>query len=466
MADTSAVGAAPRPPAHRRLPWWVAPSLPLVLLLTVVMFAAGFLLKAPCRSIAWSSADTQYRVGCYSDIPLLYLFRGFADGQRPYLDPPAADGRYLEYPVLTGAVMAVTSWLVGTEGTASERMVRFYDITAILLLLFALLTVAAVWSTRPRGPTAALMVALSPALLLTATINWDLIAVAFTALAVFAWSRQAFWWTGVFVGLGAAAKFYPLFLLGPVLVLVLHRVLAQRRGRDGDLPAWPAGPGVVLLRVLVASVLTWAAINLPVAVANRDGWLEFYTFSQDRGIDFGSPWLAMSFLDWWTVPSETANLLGGGLFLLLCAAIGVLGLLSPRPSLAQLALLVVAAFAITNKVYSPQYVLWLLPLAALARPRWPLFLAWQAAEAVYWAGVWRFLLGYGRPEASDGALSFAQYSWVIWVHVAMTVVFSAAVAYDIARGRPGGDDPAAEVAPPTPATPVLTPPPAPAGSPA
>ena len=36
------------------------------------------------------------------------------------------------------------------------------------------------------------------------------------------------------------------------------------------------------------------------------------------------------------------------------------------------AVLVVAAFAITNKVYSPQYVLWLLPLAAMARPRWPL----------------------------------------------------------------------------------------------
>jgi uncharacterized membrane protein len=100
-------------------------------------------------------------------------------------------------------------------------------------------------------------------------------------------------------------------------------------------------------------------------------------------------------------PSETRTCFGGGLFLLLCAAIGVLGLLSPRPSLAQLALLVVAAFAITNKVYSPQYVR-LLPLAALARPRWPLFLLWQAAEAVYWAGVWRFLLGYGRPEASDG----------------------------------------------------------------
>ncbi len=195
--------------------------------------------------------------------------------------PPPVDGRYLEYPVLTGAVMAVTSWLVGTEGTPSERMVRFYDITALLLLGFALLTVAAVWATRPRGPTAAVMVALSPALLLTATINWDLIAVAFTSLAVYAWSRHAFWWTGVFIGLGAAAKFYPLFLLGPVLVLVLHRVLARRRGRDGDLPAWPVGPGVVLLRVLAASVLTWAAINAPVALANREGWLEFYTFSQD-----------------------------------------------------------------------------------------------------------------------------------------------------------------------------------------
>ena len=32
--------------------------------------------------------------------------------------------------------------------------------------------------------------------------------------------------------------------------------------------------------------------------------------------------------------------------------------------------LIVVAFTLTNKVYSPQYSLWLVPLAVMARPRW------------------------------------------------------------------------------------------------
>lgn len=72
---------------------------------------------------------------------------------------------------------------------------------------------------------------------------------------------------------------------------------------------------------------------------------------------------------------------------LTCAALlsglGVLVLSAPRrPRVPQVAFLAVVAFLLTNKVYSPQYVLWLLPLVALARPRWGAFLAWQLTEAL------------------------------------------------------------------------------------
>jgi hypothetical protein len=46
----------------------------------------------------------------------------------------------------------------------------------------------------------------------------------------------------------------------------------------------------------------------------------------------------------------------------------------------------------TNKVWSPQYVIWLVPLAVLARPRlWP-YLLWQLAEVGYFFGIWGYLL--------------------------------------------------------------------------
>ena len=54
--------------------------------------------------------------------------------------------------------------------------------------------------------------------------------------------------------------------------------------------------------------------------------------------------------------------------------------------------MVLAGFLMTNKVWSPQYVVWLVPLAVLARPRlWP-YLLWQLAEVAYFFGIWGFLI--------------------------------------------------------------------------
>ena len=81
----------------------------------------------------------------------------------------------------------------------------------------------------------------------------------------------------------------------------------------------------------------------------------------------------------------------------------MLGFRAPStPRLAQLGFLVVAGFLLVNKVYSPQYVLWLLPLAVLARPRWRDQLVWQAGEVVYFASVWWYLGGDLAPGRRRG----------------------------------------------------------------
>ena len=109
-----------------------------------------------------------------------------------------------------------------------------------------------------------------------------------------------------------------------------------------------------------------------------------------------------------------------------CVGVLVLGLRAPpTPRLAQLGFLVVAGFLLVNKVYSPQYVLWLLPLAVLARPRWRDQLVWQAGEVLYFGAVWWYLGGWTAsapaavPDRSTGSRSWSGWppsstSWRSW----------------------------------------------------
>jgi len=117
----------------------------------------------------------------------------------------------------------------------------------------------------------------------------------------------------------------------------------------------------------------------------------------------------------------------------------VLGLNAPRrPRVAQLGFLVVAAFLIVNKVYSPQYVLWLLPLAVLARPRWRDLLIWQACEVVYFAGVWIYLGGWLAPSSGSNPTA---YQLAIVVRVLGELYLVALVVRDVWLGLDPGPEP-------------------------
>jgi uncharacterized membrane protein len=403
--------------------------------LTFLTCAVGLLQKDYCRDSGWS-APGNYTHACYSDIPPLYFGRGLADGEVPYVNQEPE--RQVEYPVLTGAAMWLTAQLVPDDDDGSRRSLWYFDINALTLAVAAAIAVVATARTAGRRPWDAAMVAVAPGLALAGTINWDLWAVALLALGMLAWSRSRPVAAGVFVGLAAAAKFYPLFVLGPLLVL-----------------CWRAGRLRDFATTLGAAALAWAAVNVPVMVADFDGWARFYRLSEERGVGFSSIWFVLS-QQGYGVPAGSLNLVAGGLFALSCAAIAVLALRAPRrPRLPQLAFLVVAAFLLTNKVYSPQYLLWLLPLVALARPRWRDVLVWQAGEVVHFVGVWLLIAGY-PPGNADRALGEDGYGATVLAHVAGTMWLVVMVVRDVLRpehdpvrtdpaGRPVADDPAGGV---------------------
>jgi uncharacterized membrane protein len=196
-------------------------------------------------------------------------------------------------------------------------------------------------------------------------------------------------------------------------------------------------------------VLSWVVVNAPVFLFARDGWTEFYSFSRTRGVDYGSLWLI--------IMQRSGNPLTGvsayvaALMLLLCAGIAALALYAPRrPRFAQLAFLIVAALVLSNKVYSPQYVLWLLPLAVLARPRWRDLLIWQGAEVLYFLGIW-MQLAYVTGGTKHQGLSADGYHLAIAVHLLGTLYLCGVVVrdillpeHDVVR-RHGDDDPAGGV---------------------
>lgn len=384
--------------------WWTA--VRVVLAATAVACALGFLQKAPCR--ADSFAENVYTRLCYTDIAPLYDGRGFGAGALPYVD--TGDWPALEYPVLTGLFMTVAAGLtrvLGSEGVPDY--IRFFDVNVVMLAASALVAVWFVAGTHRRRPWDAMMIA--PGLILTAYINWDLFAVALMAGALWAWSRDKPLLTGVLIGLGTAAKLYPLLLLGPLLVLCL------RGGRMHP-----------FLRVVLGAVWTWLIVNLPVILASREGWSAFYVFSRERPASFGSIWYALG-QHGWGIPDARLNLVAGGLFLLACLAIGWLGLAAPYPPrVAQLLFLVVAAFVLTNKVYSPQYVLWLVFLFPLARPRWRDYLAWLAFEVVYFVAVWWHLQGLTNP---DLALPNWPHSLATVLHLVATLVICGLIVRDV-----------------------------------
>jgi uncharacterized membrane protein len=365
--------------------FWTAARI--VLALTCLTLALHWVQKSPCMDGAWQD-NVQYKQFCYTDVLALYYAEGLSEGKLPYLDHP------VEYPVLTGVFMGLFGLPVHALSQSYPGLNQgmwAYNFNALALSVLAIATVAALLALRRRRPWDAAMFALSPALFVTATVNWDLLAIALAVFGVWAWARRRPVAAGVLLGLGTAAKLWPGFLFVALILLGLR----SRRLRP------------VLVSV-ATGVLTWLAVNAPVMALNYENWDRFIELNRERGVDWGTLWYigdhfprgggqyGLAPFQWL---SQHVGVLNNVTYVLILAAwvgIGVLVLTARRrPRFAQVAFLVVASFLIFNKVWSQQFVLWLIPLVLLARPRWGAFLAWQFAELCYFTAFYGELMGAG-----------------------------------------------------------------------
>jgi uncharacterized membrane protein len=401
--------------------------LRVMFLIALVFLALGWSTKAAClqstgtgpgeaRVANWQNQRAYYEL-CYSDTVPLYGAELLSQGKFPYKSSwveKDADGkqqnrydgrpavRYMEYPVLTGVYQYISMALAKTYTALSSvtglpviaEVVVFFDIAALGLVLAWLTTLWATAGLAGRRLWDAALVGASPLVIFQMFTNFDALATALAVGALLAWARRRPILAGVLLGLGVAAKLYPVLLLGPLLVLGI------RTGRLGG-----------LARTAAATVATWLAVNLPVMVLFPRGWSEFFRLNARRGDDMDSLFnVVKSFTGWqgfdpnlgfWQ-PPQRLNEVVLTLFVLCCAAIGYVGLTAPqRPRVAQLAFLVVAAFLLTNKVWSPQFSLWLVPLAVLALPHRRILLTWMTIDALVWVPRMYYLYNVpnrGLPE--------------------------------------------------------------------
>ena len=287
-----------------------------------------------------------------------------------------------------------------------------------------------------------LLMALSPLVIVHAFTNYDVLSILFAVAAIAAWAHCKPTGAGVLAGLGIAAKLWPIFLVGAIILLCL-------RARQ-----WAA-----MAKLIAGTVLTWIAVNLPIYLLYPQAWGEFFRLNSTRGWEGSTIYAVIAHATGrssWEGATPSKEVVGAEQFnmitlMLLLAALVALTVvvLTARqaPRLGQITFLVVLAFMITNKVWSPQYSLWLVPLLVLALPRWRLVLSWAAVEAVYWyLRMWTFLPH--KLAAPDWLVdSFTLIRLGLLVAMAVIVVRQIyGYSPDPVRAAHGGKDPLSGVA--------------------
>ena len=355
----------------------------LLLVLAIVATFLSFAKFSHCELRQWATPD-QYVHACYSDIPALFNERGLDKGTWAF----SSGNQSVEYPVITGAIM----WLTAKITPQSEfRASAYFNINVLYIAILFVLCTLLMYRITPRF---AYLSVLSPAVIASLYINWDLWAIISMIYAIYLFDKHKYLFSAVALGVSIATKFLPIFLLIPVVLILWRR---------GKLP--------LALQYVLFVFLTWLVVNLPVMLTTPQGWWRFYELNLSRESDWGSLWYSLNLLG---VNVSGLNVIAviGLLAVVIALAIYVIEMVDVA-SLASLSFVTLSAVMILSKVYSPQYVLWLTPLAVMAIRSvkdLPAFWIWQGAEIIYHVAIWQHLATvtgarFGLPATWYAAIS-------------------------------------------------------------
>ena len=376
-------------------------KLRILIALAICASLLSFAKFSHCENTGWATPG-QYIHACYSDLPALYGSRGLDKNAWPF----TSDENSVEYPVVTAMVMYATSFVANSPAS-------YFNVNIFFLVL---LFIAIVLLVRKIRPEFAYLVPVAPAMIASLFINWDLWAIATMMLAIYWFDRKQYLHSSLVMGLSISTKFLPVFLLIPIAFIL-----------------WRDAKVKELVKYVAVLAATWLVINLPFALTTPTGWWRFYKLNLERGADWGSFWLALQQLGF-----SLTNLNYLSILLLLIALTTVALLLFElkyTPTLASVAFIVLASVMLASKVYSPQYVLWLTPLAAIAltnKKDLHAFWLWQATEVIYHVAIWQHIASVTGAKLG---LAAAPYAVLTLVRIGGTIYLMVVLARRALQAR-------------------------------
>jgi Gpi18-like mannosyltransferase len=385
---------------ERRVSVKAVPAVNWPMIVAAVSMALGVLLRAPVASYDGPMTQGDFNayifgyLGAYTDIASLYVRDQLWLRPIPYFDYA------LEYPVGIGALV----WLMSV---LTSDLMTYFLVTALASAAAGLLLLRLTHHFDEANPW---LLALWPTLPLYVALNWDLLALLPTVVALLLFRRNRDGWGALALSVAVWIKFFPIVL---VPLLLLDRAF-QRRWRDVRLIA-----GIFGLVTLV--------VNLPVAIAVgsdgvrlRDTWLLFFRYNQERPPQHWSANL-WNLFERFGLTFSAAQVNGYSALLLLAgigavAALVYLAHVGGRQGMDLLlpaSLALIAWFLFINKVYSVQYSLWIAVLLVLIAGRSTLVMALAAAFAAtdlsYAAAtLTEFYFGWSRQDEAASTWLYSQ----------------------------------------------------------
>ena len=365
-----------------------------------------------------------FRAARFRDV---HIYQGYAErllhGHLPYRDV------FVEYPPGAFAVfMPPTAFGASHYNAAFKSLMAVCGVAAILLAALVLVELGV---TRGRLFVAVALLALAPVALGPISLNtYDAWPALLTVLALFLFLRGRDLLGAGVLGLAVSAKVYPLVLLPLAGIYVWRRAGARR-----------------VLAALAVFVVVAAAVVVPFAAYDVHGVASSFRSQAERGLQIeslgASVLLAADRLGLYDAKVvETTGVAGRNLSGSLPDAVAVLTLVLEAVAVVAVWLLyarardararlpvafaaAVAGFLAFTKVFSPQYLVWLVPLVVLAG-------SWVAvsltAVSLVLAQAWFFHY--------HALFRLAWPTWLLLVRDLLVLGAFLVLAGGLARGQP------------------------------